>query len=113
MENILRSKEYWQVVSEGIAGTATVDTQKIEIEGGQRLKDLKAKNYLFQAIYGSILDIDTSKQLWDSMKRKYQVMTRTKSTSYGVQNTSYEIRRVSYRVSFKNDGNCQQDADSQ
>jgi hypothetical protein len=41
-----------------------------------KLKDLKAKNYLFQAIDRSILETilskDTSKQIWDSMKKKYQ-----------------------------------------
>ena len=57
MENFLRSKEYWQVVSDGIAepaaGTAVMDLQRTKLEG-QRLKDLKAKNYLFQAIDRSI-----------------------------------------------------------
>ena len=50
------------------------DTQKAKLEG-QRLKDLKAKNYLFQAIDRSILKTipskETSKQIWDSMKKKY------------------------------------------
>ena len=59
MENFLRSKEYWQVVSEGIielaAGTAVTDGQRAEVEA-QRLKDLKAKNYLFQAIDRTILE---------------------------------------------------------
>ena len=59
MENFLRSKEYWQVVSGGIAEPAMnspmTDAQKTEIEG-QRLKDLKTKNYLFQAIDHSILE---------------------------------------------------------
>ncbi|KAL5760728.1 hypothetical protein ACOSP7_019223 [Xanthoceras sorbifolium] len=59
MENFLRSKEYWQVVDSGVAEpTASVvltDAQKIELEG-QKLKDLKAKNYIFQAIDLSILE---------------------------------------------------------
>ncbi|KDO45523.1 hypothetical protein CISIN_1g045268mg [Citrus sinensis] len=59
MENFFRSKEYWQVVSEGItepaAGTVVTDAQNTEIEG-QRLKDSKAKNYIFQEIDRSILD---------------------------------------------------------
>ncbi|KAL9420039.1 hypothetical protein AB3S75_037752 [Citrus x aurantiifolia] len=37
MENFFRSKEYWEVVSEGIiepvAGTVLMDAQKTEIEG--------------------------------------------------------------------------------
>lgn len=43
---------------------------QLELEG-QRLKDLNAKNYLFQAIDSSILQTilsKTSKQIWDSMK---------------------------------------------
>ncbi|KAF2305279.1 hypothetical protein GH714_003455 [Hevea brasiliensis] len=78
MENFLRSKEYWQIVSVGIPesadGATLTDVQKTEIEG-LKLKDFKAKNYLFHAIDRSILETiickDTSKQIWDSMKKKY------------------------------------------
>jgi len=39
---------------------------------GQKLKDLKVKNYLFQAIdqniMETILDRDTSNSIWDSMR---------------------------------------------
>ena len=53
MENFLRSKEYWTIVVsrvvESTEGVVLTDTQKIELEG-LKLKDLKAKNYLFQAI---------------------------------------------------------------
>ncbi|KAG6498211.1 hypothetical protein ZIOFF_046123 [Zingiber officinale] len=53
--------------SEPIEGVALTDAQ---------LKDLKAKNYLFQAIDRSILETilckDTAKEIWDSMKKKYQ-----------------------------------------
>lgn len=44
MENFLRSTEYWQVVDSGIAelaeGVVLTQVQR------QKLKDLKAKNYL-------------------------------------------------------------------
>ena len=66
MENFLRSKEYWEVVSDGMPEitAAMTDEQKTEVEG-TKLKDLKAKNYLFQAIDRSILETilckDTSK----------------------------------------------------
>ncbi|KAH7561289.1 hypothetical protein JRO89_XS10G0206500 [Xanthoceras sorbifolium] len=57
------------------------DVQKTELEG-QRLKDLKAKNYLFQATDRSILETilskETSKKIWDSMKKKYQGSSRVK-----------------------------------
>lgn len=48
-----------------------------------RLKDLKAKNYLFQAIDRTILETilvkDTSKDIWDSMKKKYENQSETGS----------------------------------
>ena len=80
----MRSKEYWTVVS-GVAepteGVVLTDAQKTEFEG-LKLRDLKAKNYLFQAIDRSILETilckDTTKHIWDSMKKKYQGTTRAK-----------------------------------
>ena len=85
IENFLRSKEYWQVVDSGIAeletGVILTEAQLTELSS-LKLKDLKAKNYLFQAIDRSILEtilsIDTSKQIWDSMKKKYQGSLRVK-----------------------------------
>ena len=70
MENFLRSKEYWHVVesrvAEPTAGVVLSDTQRAELEA-LKLKDLKAKNYLFQAIdratLETILSKDTSKQI--------------------------------------------------
>ncbi|KAK6925916.1 hypothetical protein RJ641_007635 [Dillenia turbinata] len=53
MENFLRSKEYWAVIESGIQEPPTAavltETQTAELEA-RKLKDLKAKNYLFQAI---------------------------------------------------------------
>ena len=53
MENFLRSKDYWTIVVsrvvESTEGVVLKNTQKIELEG-LKLKDLKAKNCLFQAI---------------------------------------------------------------
>ncbi|TXG69127.1 hypothetical protein EZV62_004062 [Acer yangbiense] len=50
MENFLRSKEYWQIIEVGVAEPAEnvvlTATQKTELEA-LKLKDLKAKNYLF------------------------------------------------------------------
>ncbi|GLT95949.1 hypothetical protein SLE2022_136000 [Rubroshorea leprosula] len=77
MENFLRSKEYWTVVEAGVPEPAAGanDAQRAEIEK-EKLKDLKAKNYLFQAIDRAILETilnkSTSKNIWDSMKKKYQ-----------------------------------------
>lgn len=83
MENFMRSKEYWQVVMDGVKEVTkeTTDVQKAEIEA-QKLKDFKAKNYLFQAIDRSTLETilckDTSKDIWDAMKKKYQGNERAK-----------------------------------
>jgi hypothetical protein len=53
MENFLRSKEYWNLIDPGIpqhaAGVVLTDNEKKTLEE-LKLKDLKAKNYLFQAI---------------------------------------------------------------
>jgi hypothetical protein len=77
MVNFLCFKEYWQVVETGFSA-ATHDTDLLDEQqkaiADQRLKDLRAKNYLFQAIdrliLETILDKETSKGIWDSMKKK-------------------------------------------
>ncbi|TXG51514.1 hypothetical protein EZV62_024038 [Acer yangbiense] len=87
MENFLRSKEYWQVVEVGVVEPAEnvvlMVTQKTEMEA-LKLKDLKEKNYLFQEIDRSILETilskESSKEIWDSMKKKYQGSSRVKES---------------------------------
>ncbi|XP_076909366.1 uncharacterized protein LOC143566591 [Bidens hawaiensis] len=55
--------------------------QRTQLEA-MRLKDLKAKNYLFQSIDKQILKTmtknETTKQIWDAMKGKYQGNARVK-----------------------------------
>ena len=55
--------------------------QKAKLEAS-KLKDLKANNYLFQAIdretLETILSKETSKQIWDSMKKKFQGNARVR-----------------------------------
>lgn len=85
MENFLRSKEYWSLIEDGIAepaeGAVLTEAQQKRLDE-QKLKDLKLKNYLFQAIDRSILETilqkETSKQIWESMKKKYQGSTKVK-----------------------------------
>ncbi|GKB48853.1 retrovirus-related pol polyprotein from transposon TNT 1-94 [Tanacetum coccineum] len=59
MENFLRSKEYWQAIEYGVETPdnimALTNVQQQELQA-MKLKDLKAKNYLFQAIDRSILE---------------------------------------------------------
>jgi len=63
MENFLRSKEMWQLIEDGIPvlGATTNEVQRKSVADAN-LKDLKVKNYLFQAIDREILEtiLDTS-----------------------------------------------------
>ena len=75
MENFLRSKEYWSLVENGIPAAAEgiepTEAQQKAI-ADHKLKDLKVKNYLFQAIdrniMETILNKETGKHIWDFMK---------------------------------------------
>ncbi|KAF7135561.1 hypothetical protein RHSIM_Rhsim08G0049500 [Rhododendron simsii] len=101
MENFLRSKEYWTVVVSGVAepaeGVVLTDAQKAELDG-LKLKDLKAKNYLFQAIDRSILETilckDSAKHIWDSMKKKYQGSARAKRLQLQAFRSEFEMLRM-------------------
>jgi AAA+ ATPase superfamily predicted ATPase len=56
MENLLRSKEYWSLIEDEIVVApvnVTVEQRKAADES--KLKDLKAKNYIFQVIDRTIL----------------------------------------------------------
>ncbi|XP_076890159.1 uncharacterized protein LOC143541145 [Bidens hawaiensis] len=79
MKTLLKSKEYWVVIDPGYneptEGTVLPAAERVQLEQ-MRLKDLKAQNYLFQSIGKQILKTitqkDTSKQIWEAMKTKYQ-----------------------------------------
>lgn len=98
MENLLRSKEYWTVVESGYSqpGNEEVLTaaQKKTLEEMQ-LKDLKAKNYLFQSLDRTILKTitqnETSKQLWDFMKMKCQGNVRVQRAQLNRLRREFEI----------------------
>ena len=97
IENFLRSKEYWNVVEAGIAepttGTVLTEAQLVE-PSNLKLKDLKAKNYLFQAIDRAVLETilnkDTSKQIWDSLKKKYEGSSRVKRSQLQALRRDFE-----------------------
>lgn len=99
MENFLRSKEYWGVVENGVSAAAegATEVQKKNYEE-QKLKDLKAKNYLFQALDRTILETiinkDTSKSIWDSMKQKYQGTTRVKRAHLQALRKEFEMAHM-------------------
>ena len=70
MENFLRLKEYWILVETGYdepqANAAMTEAQQKRLDE-MKLKDLKVKNYLFQAIDRTILETilqkNTSKKI--------------------------------------------------
>jgi hypothetical protein len=55
---------------------------QIKEKKAQRLKDFKANNYIFQSINQSILETifckKTSKDIWDSTRKKYKGTTKVK-----------------------------------
>jgi len=70
MENFLRSKEYWGLIKNGYVETESgIEETKMQRKriDELKLKDMKVKNYLFQAINRTILETilvkDTSKQI--------------------------------------------------
>nr|XP_028949229.1 uncharacterized protein LOC114821333 [Malus domestica] len=98
MENFLRSKEYWNLVEFGITATAggskSNEVQKKTLDD-LKLKDLNAKNYLFQAIDRSILETilkkETTKDIWDSLKQKYQGTARVKRAQLQALRKEFEV----------------------
>ncbi|XP_016574053.1 uncharacterized protein LOC107871651 [Capsicum annuum] len=101
MENFLRSKEYYPIVEDDIGilaeGETLTNAQKAELEA-RKLKDLKAKNYLFQAIDRPILETilckETSKDIWDSMKKKYQGIARVKRAQLQALRRDFETLQM-------------------
>ena len=70
MKNFLRSKEYWSLLETGIPVVAEgVELTEAQLKSiaDQKLKDLKVKNYLFQAIDRTIMETvlnrDTAKHI--------------------------------------------------
>jgi len=109
MENLLRSKEYWSVVEQGYQEPKTLESltgaERRTLEE-QKLKDLRAKNYLFQSIDKNILKTITnkasSKDLWDSMKTKYQGNAR-------VQRAQLQRLRRDFEILEMQNGECVND----
>jgi hypothetical protein len=96
MENLLRSKEYWSLIENGVftaPPNATADQRRLADES--KLRDLKVKNYLFQSIDRSILETilvrDTARDIWEAMKRKYQGSTKVKRAQLQSLRRDFEI----------------------
>ncbi|XP_024004864.1 uncharacterized protein LOC112082011 [Eutrema salsugineum] len=101
MENFLRSRELWSLVEEGIlamtVGTSTSEAQRKAVEEAN-LKDLKVKNFLFQAIERKILEIvldkSTSKATWESMRKKHQGSTKVKRAQLQALRKEFELLAI-------------------
>lgn len=98
MENLLRAKEYWSIIENGFEEPGEKDTLTAEQQtslGERRLKDLNAKSYLFQSINKAILKTitqkKTAKQLWDSMKTKYQGNSRVQRAQLQNLRREFEV----------------------
>jgi hypothetical protein len=96
MENLLRSKEYWNLIEVGVTiapENATEEQQRVANES--KLTDLKVKNYLFQSIDRSILETilvrDTAKDIWEAMRRKYQGSTKVKRAQLQALRREFEV----------------------
>ncbi|KAI5415253.1 hypothetical protein KIW84_040629 [Lathyrus oleraceus] len=75
MENFLRAAEFWSLVEDVITMTPEgkePSEAKAKLTREPKLKDKKVKNYIYQAIDREILETilndDTSKQIWGSVK---------------------------------------------
>lgn len=101
MENFLRSKEYWSLIETGVptvADGAQPTAAECKAIEEAKLKDLKVKNYLFQAIdrtiIETILNKETSKNIWDSMKQKYQGTNKVKRAQLQALRREFEILQM-------------------
>ncbi|XP_048229102.1 uncharacterized protein LOC125369875 [Ricinus communis] len=106
MENLLRSKEYWSVIEDGFTESPSdmvLSAAQKKTYDEARLKDLKAKNYLFSSIDKTILKTitqkETSKQLWDSMRIKYQGNVRVQRAQLQTLRRSFELLDMKSRES--------------
>lgn len=69
------------------------------------LKDLKTKDYLFQSIDRSILETilkkETAKDIWDSLKQKYQDTARVKRAQLQALRKEFEVLHMKEGESMK------------
>jgi hypothetical protein len=96
MENLLQSKEIWSSIDPGVTvAPENATAEELEAARVSRLQDLKVKSYLFQAIDRTILETiltrNTSKEIWDAMKRKYQGSTKVKRAQLQALRRDFEV----------------------
>ncbi|XP_013639207.1 PREDICTED: uncharacterized protein LOC106344355 [Brassica oleracea var. oleracea] len=101
MENLLRSKELWGLIENGVSeperNIILTGPQRSEL-AEQKLKDLKAKNYLFASIDKTVLKTiakkETSKDIWESLKTKYQGNKRVQSAQLQRLWRNFEVLEI-------------------
>ncbi|KAJ1417726.1 gag-polypeptide of LTR copia-type [Sesbania bispinosa] len=83
-------------IPQHVDGAVIPDNEKKNLEE-LKLKDLKVKNYLFQAIDRTVLEVilekGTSKEIWDSLK-KYQGTTIMKRAQLQALRREWEILQM-------------------
>ncbi|XP_015583226.1 uncharacterized protein LOC107262362 [Ricinus communis] len=101
MENFLQSKEMWNLVEDGVVASPQnrePTDEETKAITKQQLKDKKVKNYLYQAIdreiMETILNDDTLKQIWDSMKQKFKGLTRVKRAQLQTLKIEFEFNYI-------------------
>ncbi|PNX59573.1 retrovirus-related Pol polyprotein from transposon TNT 1-94, partial [Trifolium pratense] len=96
MENLLRSKEFWLLIEVGvIVAPVNATAEQQHAAAASKLQDLKVKNYLFQSIDRTILETilerETSKDIWEAMRRRYQGSTKVKRARLQALRREFEI----------------------
>ncbi|GAU44848.1 hypothetical protein TSUD_112220 [Trifolium subterraneum] len=96
MENLLRSKEFWGAIEDGVTvAPPNATAEQLKIANDSKLRDFKVKNYLFEAIDRSILETilqrDTAKEIWDFMRSKYQGSTKVKRAQLQTLRKDFEV----------------------
>lgn len=99
MENFLRRKEIWGLVEDGVpvaaTGTSASSEAHRKLVDEAKLKDLKVKIFLFQAIdreiLETILDKGSSKAIWESMKQNYHGSTKVKKAQLQALRGEFEL----------------------
>ncbi|CAJ2659262.1 unnamed protein product [Trifolium pratense] len=96
MENLLRSKEYWSLIEDGVTiAPANATEEQVKAAAASKITDMKVKNYLFQSIDRAILETilakDTAKDIWESMRLKYKGSTKVKRAQLQVSRREFEV----------------------
>ena len=89
---------------ETASGSVQTDTQRNKLEE-LKLKDPKVKKFLFQAIDRTILETilvkKTSKQIWDSMTKKFEGSDRVKRSYLQALRREFEILEKAFLSIFQ------------